>query len=361
MNDAAAAVAPEISGHYSFGNGNLAEPLYSPTCKLLTPSLAMRSVLDLVAKIAPTASAVLLRGESGVGKETIAREIHRKSGRAQRALVRVPCGAICHAHLDAQLFGRDGYRLPADEADCPSLVARSDRGTLFLKDVSELPFWAQVKLLDVLQQGEREPPQDGPAAPPDIRVIASSTCDLEAAMAEGRFHAGLYYYLNIVEIRIPPLRERREDIRPLAESFLARMHGGPGLRAGGAGYRFCEEAWQRLLEYDWPGNARELASVVAHAATVSDSSEIGADRVTVSLSQVRCQRHGETISVPLVGGLKAIERCVVGAVIERCRGNKAKAARLLGLHRRTLYRLLQEKVYNGGQPNGKAAGWSEDR
>jgi DNA-binding NtrC family response regulator len=321
----------------------------------------MRGVLDLVARIAPTNSAVLIRGESGVGKETIAREIHRKSGRASRALIRVPCGAICQQQLDAQLFGREGYRLLDAAAPSSSLLARSIHGTLFLKDIAELPYWAQVKLLDVLQQGDCQPPQGDGSEPLDVRVIAATTCDLETALAEGRFHAGLYYYLNIVEIRIPPLRERREDIRSLAESFLARMHHAPGSRAGGVECRFSEEAWQRLLQHDWPGNARELASVVAHAVTVAESSEIGAASVAVSLNKARCQRHCETISVPLVGGLKEIERCVVGAVIERCRGNKAKAARVLGLHRRTLYRLLQEKARTNGKRETAATGLAADR
>jgi DNA-binding NtrC family response regulator len=320
----------------------------------------MRSVLDLVAKVAPTNSAVLIRGESGVGKETIAREIHRKSGRASRAFVRAPCGAIRQQQLDAQLFGRDGYRLLDNETSSASLLARSNHGTLFLKDVCDLPFWAQVKLLDVLQQGDGEPPHGDGAVPLGVRVIASTTCDLESALAEGRFHAGLYYYLNIVEVRIPPLRERREDIRPLAESFLARMDHAQGPRAGGAGCCFSAEAWQRLLQYDWPGNARELASVVAHAVTVAEGREMGAASVAVSLSKARCQRDCETISVPLVGGLKEIERCVVGTVIERCRGNKAKAARILGLHRRTLYRLLQEQSQPNGKPKPQAASLAAD-
>jgi DNA-binding NtrC family response regulator len=323
---------------------------YAPTCRTLTPSGAMRRVWDLVDKIAPTQSAVLIRGESGVGKETIAREIHRRSGRANRALVRLACGAICEDQLDAQLFGREGYRTSAGEPLPPSgLLARSDHGTLLLKGVSDLPHWAQTKLLDVLQQSEYQQADRTGPAPLDVRVIAAATGDLEAAVAEGRFHAGLYYYVNIVEIRVPPLRERPEDIRPLAECFLLRLGQTPGAAADhgvprGVLRRFSDEAWQRLLEYDWPGNARELARVVAHAVMVSDRPEIGAASVAVSLSKARCHRDSEAISVPLAGGLKAIERTVIGTVIERCGGNKAKAARLLGLHRRTLYRLLQDRT-----------------
>jgi DNA-binding NtrC family response regulator len=374
MTDIAASVAMGTTPYAFPGNGDAAIQRYAPTCRTLTPSGAMRRVWDLVDKIAPTNSAVLIRGEPGVGKETIAREIHRRSGRANRALVRMACGAVCEDQLDTQLFGRDGFRSAAGEPLPHSgLLGRSDRGTLFLKGISELPTWAQVKLLDCLQQSEYQQPAtvaptraptegwsrcptvpDGPA-PLDVRVVATTTCDLDAAVAEGRFHSGLYYYVNIVEIRVPPLRERPEDIRTLAECFLLRLGQAQGPRADGLPRRFSEEAWQRLLQYDWPGNARELARVVAHAVMLSDRPEIGAASVAVSLSKARCQRDCEAISVPLAGGLKAIERSVIGAVIERCGGNKAKAARVLGLHRRTLYRLLQERARSHGTRDAEAA------
>jgi DNA-binding NtrC family response regulator len=343
MNNAAVSILPGAPAYSPCENGAFPLPPQGSTCRTITPSAAMQGVLDLVARIAPTNSAVLICGESGVGKETLAREIHRKSGRAHRAFVRAACGAICQDHLDAELFGRDGYRLLNDPSRAASILARSNQGTLFLKDVCKLPFWAQVKLLDVLQQAEYQQPESNAGTPLDVRVIATTTCDLEAALAEGRFHAGLYYYLNIVEIRIPPLRERPEDIRPLAESFLARIDAAAGPGKGGVEHQLSAEAWQRLLQYDWPGNARELASVMAHAVAVADRREIGATGIAVSLSKARCQRDCEAISVPLLGGLKQIERSVIGAVIERCRGNKAKAARVLKLHRRTLYRLLQNE------------------
>jgi DNA-binding NtrC family response regulator len=356
MTDTAASVSLGITPYAFSANGDAAIPRYAPTCRTLTPSGTMRRVWDLVDKIAPTTSAVLIRGEPGVGKETIAREIHRKSGRANRALVRLACGAVCEDQLDAQLFGRDGYRTSPGEPLPPSgLLGRSDHGTLFLKGISELPSWAQIKLLDVLQQGEYQQADRSGPAPPDVRVLATATCDLEAAVAEGRFHSGLYYYVNIVEIRVPPLRERPEDIRTLAECFLLRLGQAQGPRAGGPQRRFSEEAWQRLLQYDWPGNARELARVVAHAVMVSDRPEIGAASVAVSLTKALRQHDCEAISVPLAGGLKAIERSVIGTVIERCGGNKAKAARLLGLHRRTLYRLLEERARSRGNREANAA------
>ncbi len=223
MTDIAASVALGGTPYALPRSENAPIPQYAPTCRTLTPSVAMRRVWDVVDKIAPTPSAVLIRGESGVGKETIAREIHRRSSRANRAMVRLACGAICEDQLDAQLFGREGYRTSAAEPLPPSgLVGRGDHGTLFLKGISELPHWAQIKLLDVLQQSEYQQADRTAPAPLDVRVIAAATGDLEAAVSEGRFHAGLYYYVNIIEIRVPPLRERPEDIRPLAECFLLR-------------------------------------------------------------------------------------------------------------------------------------------
>ena len=199
-------------------------------------------------------------------------------------------------------------------------------------------------MLEVLQQGQHSRGGEHAGAGTDVRVIASSTVDLSAAMAQRVFLSSLYYYLKVIEIHVPPLRHRCQDIGPLAESYLAAANAKRARPRRQTACHFAQEALQCLAEYDWPGNKLQLASVVAHAVLLTDGDEITPMQVRELLGEVVPHDDAETISVPLIGGLKDIERTVVAAVIERCRGNKAEAARVLGLHRRELYRILQHKA-----------------
>jgi two-component system response regulator HydG len=302
---------------------------------MVASSKAMREVLEMVRRAAPTDAAVLIWGEPDTGKEWIAREIHRQSPRAGGPFVRVVCGALRESEVAERLFG-SGPQGPdrAEQASC-SLLAGARGGTLFLHNVAELPPWTQVRLLDTLQQG--------PAAL-DLRVIASTTADLQAATAQGAFLSSLYYYLSVVPIHVPPLRHRAQDVRPLAELYLQTANAMRARWSEQRPCRFAEETWRRLAQYDWPGNNLELANVVSHAVLLADGEEIGPAAVSALLGKAVPAPTSETLAVPLAGGLKQIERAVIAAVVERCRGNKAAAARLLGLHRRTLYRLLEESA-----------------
>jgi len=320
------------------------------TAALVAKSASMDEILGLVSKIAPTDVAILIQGEPGVGKQSVARQIHRQSSRAGGPFVHVGCGGIAETQLDVQLFGEPGRGAGEDRGRHPGLFERARGGTLFLDDVPRLPFWASVKLFDVLQQGAHAPSQGTNNEPVSVRVIASATRDIETAVARNQFYSGLYYYLSAVRIYVPPLRERREDIPALAKHFLAATDRRDSVPAGALRCRFSKEAMECLLGYDWPGNVRELASVVAHAAIVSSAEEIGRECVTDALGKVACHDDSEKISVPLAGGLKEIERYVIKEVIRRCRGNKAAAARSLGLHRRTLYRLLKARPQAEDKP-----------
>ncbi len=380
----------------------------------------MVGVVSLVTKVAPTDLAVLIQGEQGAGKNSVAREIHRQSRRAGGPFVHVPCGTLREPQLDVELFGKENPDAGGERRTRPGLIQSAIGGTLFLDEVGRLPFWAAVKLLDIAGQRPFSP-YDGPeSGSVGVRLIAATSRDLEAAAARGEFYSGLYYHLNAVHLRVPPLRARREDIPGLAAHFLAVADGttrgredphpdplpkgegtsrcdpfpkGEGTSAippppKGEGtspseplqkgeeaslpqYRFSPEAMRSLVAYDWPGNARELASVVVHAMLLADTEEISQECVVDALRSVsECATYAnladkivdptegpsgvaadagqespaaETVSVPLVGGLKQIEQYLVHEVIRRCRGNKAAAARSLGLHRRTLYRLLKEK------------------
>jgi len=308
---------------------------------IIAQSPAMREILKRAGSVAGTDVPVLIQGEMGAGKRTIAEAIHRRSSHAAGPLVRVACGSLREASLDETLFGppRDGNG--QGTAAAAGLVESSRCGTLVLAEVTQIPFWAQVKLLDVLQSGGGQRGRDGTARP-HVRVIASSTCHVQTAVLENRVYAGLYYYLNAVQIDIPPLRHRPEDVRALAEHFLAA-----DFALGSARHtfprHFSEEAYQYMLRYDWPGNVLQLAAVVAHAAMLAEGLEIGRAAVAGLLDGVR--RHAvspETISVPLSGSLKEVELALIKETIRRHRGNKAAAARALGLHRRTLYRLLEK-------------------
>ena len=304
----------------------------------------MREILDRVCQVAGTAIPVLLHGEIGVGKTAIAREIHRRSRCAAGPFVRVACGPMRESELEKKLFGESGDSFRADAGRPAGLfgLESGKRGTLFLDGVAQLPVWAQIKLLDALQESSGQSREEGALVPGQVRVIASTTWDLETAVVQNRFDARLYHYLDFFRIDIPPLRHRQEDIRALAEHFLAAAvsefcpprHTPPR--------NFSEEAWQCMLQFDWPGNVLQLAAVVAHAAMLAEGPEIGQAVVAGLLGRARQRPGSETISVPLAGGLREMEQVIVNEIIRRCRGNKAAAARALKLHRRTLYRLLEE-------------------
>jgi DNA-binding NtrC family response regulator len=270
----------------------------------------------------------------------VAREIHRLSRRAAGPLVHVACGVLREAELNEKLFGERAGSFSAETPSLSSLLQSSSQGTLFLEEVSELPLWAQVKLLDCLQPSTSLSREGGSSNSAGVRVIAATTCDPATAMAGNTCYPGLYYYLNVVQIRIPPLRYRQEDIRALGEHFLAAANSRQGSPSHAVPQRLSQEAWQTLLGYDWPGNVLQLASVIARAVTLADGPEIGQEQMAACLGEVQPHSPAELISVPLAGGLKEMEHAIIHEVLRRCRGNKAAAARSLRLHRRTLYRLL---------------------
>ncbi len=304
---------------------------------LVTESPSMREIGDMVAKVAPTRVPVLIQGEAGVGMDRVAWAIHRQSQRASRPFIYVSCAAIREDDLAQRLFGQERSGRGDGLLEC------ADGGTLFLEDVDRLPLWAQARLLEVIRKGRHLGDSGWSVQPLNVRLIAATTCDLEAAMHESRFDSGLYYYLNVISISIPPLRYRPQDIRSLVERFLARAARMHEHEDGAFQWHLSQETWDALLSYPWPGNLRELISVVSRAVLLGDDGEIRRAILEQRLRPLPCQGSGEAITIPLTGDLAHIERSIVEEVIQRCHGNKAAAARSLGLHRRTLYRLLQER------------------
>jgi two-component system response regulator HydG len=319
-----------------------------PPAEFIAHSPAMRKVLDMTAKIGPTDCTVLIEGEPSVGKESVARIIHRHSNRAGGPFVRVPCGGIPKNQLNERLFGQTGNGSLKKHRRDRSFLTCAKGGTLFLDGISQLPLWAQINLYDILRE-EWQNYGNAEIPPPATRVIASAACDLEAAVACGRFHSSLYFYLNIAKIRVPPLRYRPEDIRPLGERVLTFINTAKDTFLGATPHRLSEEAWQRLSQYDWPGNVAELSSVIIRAIVNADSELINQEDVTVLFRKNPRPEPSNKISVSLDGELREIEQYIIREVIRRCNGNKTAAARTLRLPRRTLYRLLKEDAHNANK------------
>ncbi len=309
-----------------------------PPAEFVAHSPAMRKVLDIAAKIGPTDCTVLIEGEPSVGKESVARIIHRQSNRAGGPFVRVPCGGIPKNQLYEQLFGQTGNGSLKKHRTDRSFLTCAKGGTLFLKDIFQLPLWAQNKLYDIICEGWSCYFGDSEIPPPSTRVIASTTCDLETAVAGGRFLSSLYFFF--VKIRVPPLRDRPEDIRPLGEHLLSLVNSAKGLNLDARPHQLSAEAWDCLSQYDWPGNIAELSGTIIRAIVNTNTEKISRGDVASLYRKYPRPKPPHTISVPLGADLREIEQYIIKEVIRRCHGNKTAAARTLRLPRRTLYRLL---------------------
>ncbi len=325
---------PRLSaGHSAHG--------YQSDIDLVGRSHAFIEVMKQVGRVATTNLPVLLTGESGTGKELVASTLHRRSGRAEKTFVAVNCGAIPAELIEAELFGHVRGAFTGADRDRRGLWEEADGGTVFLDEITETAPAFQVKLLRVLQQGEIRRVGSNQTVKVNVRVIAASNRDVELEVKEGRFRNDLFYRLNAVSIKLPPLRERRDDISPLAQSFAERVFSlNPAVR-------FAPEALDLLRRYDWPGNIRELENAVVHAAAMCD----GLIRVKDLPKHVRMatSQPGEVkTSAESSAGqpeewlpLSAIEGEYVARVLAHTAGNKQAAARVLGVDRKTLDRMIQ--------------------
>jgi DNA-binding NtrC family response regulator len=300
-------------------------------------SEAMLQVYKTAARVASTDATVLIAGESGTGKELVARAIHAASPRASGPFVAVDCGAIAEGVLESELFGHARGAFTGAQVARRGLFEEAHHGTLFLDEIGDIGPNLQARLLRALQEGTiRRVGANEPIAV-DVRVVAATNRDLEAAVKAGTFRADLYYRLHVVSIRIPPLRERREDIPLLAEHF-AQKHG----RAEGSA--ISPEARETLLAYDWPGNVRELENVVARALALNPSGVVLREDLPEA---VRAARSAPAPApLPDVADrptLAELERRYASQVLQEAGGNKTRAAEILGIDRKTLYRILGER------------------
>jgi two-component system response regulator HydG len=296
-------------------------------------SPALREVLDRAIRVATTDATVLLTGESGTGKELVARAIHAGSRRSTHPFVPVNCAAITETLLESELFGHARGAFTGAVRARRGLFEEASGGTLFIDEIGETSPGFQAKLLRALQEGEVRRVGESTAIQVDVRVIAATNQDLHRAIAEKLFREDLFYRLNVVPLRIPPLRERREDIPLLARHFLDRLN-----RRGGGNRRWTVEALARMLEHDWPGNVRELENVVEQAAALSDGREIQASDVSFG-PEARNASSGA--GVTLADAVASAERRAIEAALVRCGGDQARVARELGVSATTLWRKMK--------------------
>jgi two-component system response regulator AtoC len=304
-------------------------------------STAWKEVLKQAARVAATDTTVLLLGESGTGKEVVARLVHRASPRADGPFVALNCAALPDQLLESELFGHEKGAFTGATAAKPGQIERAARGVLFLDEVGEMSLSAQAKLLRVLQEKEFQRLGGTRPLAADVRVVAATNRDLRAAVEDRSFREDLYYRLQVFEIRLPPLRERREDILPLSEEFLAEIGRAFGRPPAG----ISREARERLLQYHWPGNVRELRNTLERAAILCEGGLINAEHLSLagpripSLALREAPDHGRGLDTGLstAADLEAVERSMVEKALKEARYNKSNAARALGLTRKQLY------------------------
>jgi two-component system response regulator AtoC len=300
-----------------------------------SPTIAR--ALALADKVARHPSTVLITGESGTGKELIARHVHDVSPRAARPFVAVNCAAIPEALLESELFGHAKGAFTGATADRQGLFEEAHEGTLFLDELGDLPVALQAKLLRALQEGEVHRVGDNASRSVDVRLVAATARDLEADVAEGKFRADLYYRVNVVRIHLPALRDRSEDIPELVRHFVDRFNRRLGLHVTGV----SAGAMRALVEYPWPGNVRELENVVERAMVLTDGTQLDVDQLpTLAVPSARTDNGASPLDLSVKRRTEELERALIKEALDRTRGNRTRAAKLLDLsHRALLYKI----------------------
>ena len=307
-------------------------------------SPAMQEIFATVMRVAPTRATVLLAGESGVGKDLIARAIHYHSPRRDRPFVKINCTAIPENLMESELFGFEKGAFTGAVAAKPGKFEQADTGTAFLDEIGDVPGSIQVKLLRVLQERELERLGSNKTKQIAVRILAATNRDLRAALEEGTFREDLYYRLNVVPINIPPLRERKEDIPFLAEHFVKKLSRDLGAKAES----ISEGAIQKLVEYPWPGNVRQLENVIERSLVLASGSRLEAADIRLDTGQRAREPVAESF-LPDGVSLEQHEQAIIREALRRAAGNKSQAARLLGLTRNALrYRLSQMGMEDRG-------------
>ena len=308
---------------------------------IVARSEKMQAVLAMVERVAPTNATVLLGGESGVGKDMIARAIHEHSNRARGPFVKINSTAIPENLLESELFGYEKGAFSGATSSKPGKFELADQGTLFLDEIGDIPAATQVKLLRVIQEREFERLGGTKTLKVDVRLVAATNRDLRAALEEGTFREDLYYRLNVVAIDIPPLRDHKEDIPALANFFLQKY--STELRKPLEG--FSPQAMKAMMDFHWPGNVRELENIIQRGVTLSSGKILEVADIHLDLPSSRAAAGSATPVLPPGTTLDQWEDEIIREALRRANGNKSQAARALGLSRNALrYRLSKMGV-----------------
>lgn len=302
---------------------------------IIGKSLAMRKIFDLVRKVAPTKASVLITGESGVGKELIADAIHNLSPRRDKPLIKVHCAALAESLLESELFGHEKGAFTGAQARKRGRFELADTGSLFLDEIGEINQNVQIKILRVLQERKFERVGGESTIEVDVRFIAATNRDLKVEIAEGRFREDLYYRLNVVNIHVPPLRERREDIPLLAATFLHEFSQENGKQVEG----FDPRSRQALYAYDWPGNVRELRNCIESAVVMASGKFVTIDDLPPG---PRSAQEKKEIHLPAFCSIEEAEKIIIAETLAMLGGNKTKTAEVLKIGRKTLYQKIEE-------------------
>jgi DNA-binding NtrC family response regulator len=321
---------------------------------LIGSSPEMEKVYRILSKVAHSTHPVLILGESGTGKEMVARAIHSNGPNAAKPFIPVDCGSLVPTLIESELFGHVKGAFTGANRSKGGLLSAADGGTVFLDEIGELPLDLQAKLLRALQEKEVRPVGATHAVPITARVLAATNRDLSAMVEQGLFRKDLYFRLSVVNLKLPPLRERRNDIAVLAAHFLERMH-----RETGASHVFSEDAIRLMTEYDWPGNVRELENAIERACALSSGPVLHMADLPTQLQDFRMHRREANLSLAGeagdgLGGLEHagpddaivsiadMEKQAILGTIRQLNGDKLMAAKLLGIGKTTLYRKLKE-------------------
>jgi transcriptional regulator with GAF, ATPase, and Fis domain len=325
--------------------------------RIIGQTSGIRRAIELALSVADTQTTVLIEGESGTGKELLANLIHFNSGREDQPYVKLNCGAIPETLLESELFGHEKGAFTDARALRRGRFEEANGGTLFLDEVGEMSPSAQVKLLRVLQDGELTRVGGNEVIKTDVRVLAASNVDLKRAVELGGFRQDLFYRLSVFPIKLPPLRERPQDIHPLVIHFIEHYKHKTGRFISG----ISKDALQAMITYDWPGNVRELENAIERAVIIASGRQIELEDLPDSISKIALQERDRikverakaasegrttTFQITVPSSMEEIERQAIEATLDYTAGDKSHAARALGIGRKTLYRKLEQ--YNGG-------------